>query len=114
MLDKDGWVFSERWGYLSRAGMNDKSQFTRQIEKYADVYTSRVANFARYTPFMYFRSPSQPLAHDRHLSDFYKETYIKNLAQVREEFALLVASPQRGGIGTFREESDSESSDNGY
>lgn len=41
--------FSERWGYLSRAGLNDKSQFTRQIEKYADIYTSRVSNFLRYT-----------------------------------------------------------------
>jgi hypothetical protein len=23
----------------------------RQIEKYADIYTSRVSNFLRYTPF---------------------------------------------------------------
>jgi hypothetical protein len=37
-----------RWGYLSRAGLNDKSQLTRQIEKYADVYTSRVSNLLRY------------------------------------------------------------------
>jgi hypothetical protein len=44
-----------RWGYLSRAGLNDKSQLCRQIEKYADVYTSRVANFLRFTPYMYFR-----------------------------------------------------------
>ncbi len=35
MLEQDGQYFSERWGYLSRAGLNDKSQFTRQIEKYA-------------------------------------------------------------------------------
>ena len=40
-----------RWGYLSRAGVNDKSQLMRQIEKYADIYTSRVSNFLRYTPF---------------------------------------------------------------
>ena len=44
-----------RWGYLSRAGLNDKSQLCRQIEKYADVYTSRVSNFLRFTPYMYFR-----------------------------------------------------------
>ena len=31
----------------------------------ADVYTSRVSNFLRYTPYAYFRSPSQSLAHDR-------------------------------------------------
>ncbi len=44
-----------RWGYLSRAGLNDKSQLNRQIEKYADIYTSRVSNFLRYTPYSYFR-----------------------------------------------------------
>lgn len=99
--------FSKRWGYLSRAGVNDKSQLMRQIEKYAgappmhphvlkllrqagfgagrevrrccllkayihalrtapcpnpllrtaahrppaDIFTSRVSNFLRYTPF---------------------------------------------------------------
>lgn len=43
------------WGYLSRAGLNDKSQLNRQIEKYADIYTSRVSNFLRYTPYSYFR-----------------------------------------------------------
>ena len=41
MLEADGAVFSKRWGYLSRAGLNDKSQMTRQIEKYADIFTSR-------------------------------------------------------------------------
>ena len=35
MLEEDGKDFNQRWGYLSRAGLNDKSQFTRQIEKYA-------------------------------------------------------------------------------
>jgi 5' nucleotidase family len=45
-------AFCRHWGYLSRAGLNDKSQFTRQIEKYADIYTSRVSNFLRYTPYM--------------------------------------------------------------
>lgn len=75
MLEQDGKHFSRRWGYLSRAGLNDKSQFTRQIEKYADIYTSRVANFLRYTPYMYFRSPSQSLAHDRNLSEYYRQRY---------------------------------------
>lgn len=46
---------ARRWGFLSRAGLNDKSQLCRQIEKYADVYTSRVSNFMRYTPYAYFR-----------------------------------------------------------
>lgn len=64
MLEEDGEHFSKRWGYLSRAGLWDKSHLMRQIEKYADIYTSRVSNFLHYTPFMYFRSQEQTLAHD--------------------------------------------------
>ena len=36
-----------------------------------DALPCRVANFLRYTPYMYFRSPSQSLPHDRHLSSYY-------------------------------------------
>ncbi|KAG9459965.1 hypothetical protein H6P81_004473 [Aristolochia fimbriata] len=64
MLEADGELFNKRWGYLSRAGLWDKSHLTRQIEKYADIYTSRVSNFLQYTPFMYFCSQEQTLAHD--------------------------------------------------
>ncbi|KAK7838880.1 cytosolic purine 5'-nucleotidase [Quercus suber] len=64
MLEADGELFNKRWGYLSRAGLWDKSHLMRQIEKYADIYTSRVSNFLHYTPFMYFRSQEQTLAHD--------------------------------------------------
>nr|KYP62178.1 Cytosolic purine 5'-nucleotidase [Cajanus cajan] len=60
MLEADGELFNKRqWGYLSRAGLWDKSHLMRQIEKYADIYTSRVSNFLHYTPFMYFRSQEQ-------------------------------------------------------
>jgi HAD superfamily 5'-nucleotidase-like hydrolase len=52
-----------RWGLLTRAG-NDKSHLTRQIERYADIYTSRVSNFMQATPFAYFRSPRGSLPHD--------------------------------------------------
>ncbi|CAN6858378.1 unnamed protein product, partial [Brassica oleracea] len=64
MLESDGELFNKRWGFLSRAGLWDKSHLMRQIEKYADIYTSRVSNFLNYTPFMYFRSQEQSLAHD--------------------------------------------------
>lgn len=64
MLEEDGEHFNKRWGFLSRAGLWDKSHLMRQIEKYADIYTSRVSNFLHYTPFMYFRSQEQTLAHD--------------------------------------------------
>ncbi|KAK1664227.1 hypothetical protein QYE76_052386 [Lolium multiflorum] len=61
LLESDGELFNKRWGWLSRAGLWDKSHLTRQIEKYADIYTSRVSNFLHYTPFMYFRSQEQIL-----------------------------------------------------
>ncbi|KAK6913597.1 HAD-superfamily hydrolase, subfamily IG, 5'-nucleotidase [Dillenia turbinata] len=64
LLEADGELFNQRWGFLSRAGLWDKSHLMRQIEKYADIYTSRVSNFLHYTPFMYFRSQEQTLAHD--------------------------------------------------
>ncbi len=51
------------WGPLMWAG-NDKSHYARQIERYADVYTSRVSNFALATPFVYLRSPRGMLPHD--------------------------------------------------
>jgi HAD superfamily 5'-nucleotidase-like hydrolase len=52
-----------RWGLLTRAG-NDKSHLARQIERYADVYTSRVSNFLHTTPYVYLRSPRGSLPHD--------------------------------------------------
>ena len=57
------------WGYMSRAGLADKSHLMRQIEKYCDIYTSRVSNFVPYTPYMHFRGPRQSLAHDLDLTN---------------------------------------------
>jgi hypothetical protein len=56
-------VGNASWGPLMWAG-NDKSHFARQIERYADVYTSRVSNFAFASPFVYLRSPRGTLPHD--------------------------------------------------
>ncbi len=52
------------WGPLMRAG-NDKSHLAFQLERYADVYTSRVGHFLEATPFVYLRSPRGTLAHDQ-------------------------------------------------
>jgi 5'-nucleotidase len=52
-----------RWGPLMRAG-NDKSHLARQVERYADIYTSRVSNFLNATPYTYLRSPRGSLPHD--------------------------------------------------
>lgn len=54
---------SKRWGLLMRAG-NDKSRLAFQMERYADIYTSRVSNFLLSTPFVYLRSPRGSLPHD--------------------------------------------------
>ena len=66
---QDGHGFNKKWGYMLRAG-NDKSHMTRQIERHADLYTSRVSNFLHYTPFMYFRASRGALPHDRDGSYF--------------------------------------------
>ena len=51
------------WGPLMRAG-NDKSLFARQVERYADVYTSRVSNLRHETPYAYLRAARGSLPHD--------------------------------------------------
>lgn len=51
------------WGPLMRAG-NDKSHLAHQIERYADIYTSRVSNLLHSTPYVYLRSPRGSLPHD--------------------------------------------------
>lgn len=56
-------LVNPRWGLLLRTG-NDKSHLARQIERYADVYTSRVSNLLAVTPFAYLRSPRGSLPHD--------------------------------------------------
>lgn len=48
-----------RWGFLTRVGTNEKTHLMRQMEKYADIYTSRVSNFLSYTPYAYFRGVLQ-------------------------------------------------------
>ncbi len=58
-----GELGNREWGPLMRAG-NDKSLFARQVEKYADVYTSRVSNFLARTPFAFLRAVRTNLPHD--------------------------------------------------
>ncbi|RYF11903.1 MAG: HAD family hydrolase, partial [Deltaproteobacteria bacterium] len=51
------------WGSLMRAG-NDKSHLARQVERYADIYMSRVSNFLWQTPYSYMRALRGTLPHD--------------------------------------------------
>ena len=58
-----GRIRNETWGPLMRSG-NDKSLFARQVERYADVYTSRVSNFLAATPYGFLRAARGSLPHD--------------------------------------------------
>lgn len=63
LAQASGRLRNEAWGPLMRSG-NDKSLFARQVERYADVYTSRVSNFLEATPFGYLRAARGTLPHD--------------------------------------------------
>jgi HAD superfamily 5'-nucleotidase-like hydrolase len=63
LAEEAGSLFNVRWGLLMRAGL-DKSYLARQLERYADAYTSRVSNLLAYTPYVYLRAPRVSLPHD--------------------------------------------------
>jgi len=63
MAQAAGILHNPNWGLLMRTGV-DKSHLARQIERYADVYTSRVSNFLYVTPFAFLRSQRGSLPHD--------------------------------------------------
>jgi HAD superfamily 5'-nucleotidase-like hydrolase len=44
MLETDGELFNKRWGFLSRAGLWDKSHLMRQIEKYLCLFSAFPSN----------------------------------------------------------------------
>jgi HAD superfamily 5'-nucleotidase-like hydrolase len=56
-------LLNPNWGPLMRTG-KDKSHLARQIERYADVYTTRVSNFLHHTPYIYLRAHRGSLPHD--------------------------------------------------
>jgi 5'-nucleotidase len=58
-----GMVRNPAWGPLMRSGL-DKSLFAGQVERYADIYTSRVSNFLTSTPFALLRATRIDLPHD--------------------------------------------------
>ncbi len=61
---RSGELGNPTWGPLMRGG-NDKSLFARQVERYADVYTSRVSNLRAETPYAYLRAARGSLPHDQ-------------------------------------------------
>ena len=63
LAQQSGMLRHAQWGPLMRAGQ-DKSLFARQVERYADVYTSRVSNFLYPSPFALLRAARLDLPHD--------------------------------------------------
>lgn len=66
LAQQAGELSNPNWGLLLKAG-NDKSHLAQQIEKNADVYTSRVSNLLVQTPFVYLRSARNVMPHDPEL-----------------------------------------------
>jgi HAD superfamily 5'-nucleotidase-like hydrolase len=56
-------AYNIHWGSCIREG-NESSRFGEQVNDYADLYTSRVSNFAPYSPLRYFRAPRRPMPHE--------------------------------------------------
>jgi HAD superfamily 5'-nucleotidase-like hydrolase len=63
LKDQASRLQNQGWGTLARA-KQDKSLFFRQIERYADIYTSRVSNLLFPGPYATFRMGRLPLPHD--------------------------------------------------
>ncbi|MFP5458747.1 MAG: HAD-IG family 5'-nucleotidase [Bacteriovoracia bacterium] len=55
--------FNPHWGEVMRAGV-EPSRFAGQVEKYACIYMSKIADFAQYTPRTYYRPKKRPLPHE--------------------------------------------------
>lgn len=66
LLEAEGMLqrhFNPWWGLIFK--MNNKNSiFGEQVEDYACLYTSKVANFVNYSPLHYFRAPRQPMPHE--------------------------------------------------
>jgi hypothetical protein len=60
-----GRLRNDAWGLTMRAGA-DKSLLARQVERYADIYTSRVSNLLYPGPYATFRVGRLDLPHDPH------------------------------------------------
>lgn len=56
-------LLNHRWGPLLRSG-NDKSHLAYQVERSADIYTSRVSNFLHASPYAMLRSSRGSMPHD--------------------------------------------------
>jgi HAD superfamily 5'-nucleotidase-like hydrolase len=63
LLKKHNSFYNSHWGEVMRAGV-EPSYFAGQIEKYACIYMSKIADLNQYTPRTYFRPKKRTLAHE--------------------------------------------------
>jgi HAD superfamily 5'-nucleotidase-like hydrolase len=55
--------YNKKWGPCMRTG-NEESFFAYQVDRYACVYMSKLADLLAESPRSYFRAPRRPLAHE--------------------------------------------------
>lgn len=56
-------IYNPNWGEVMRAGI-EESYFGYQVDRFACVYMSKLADLVELSPRIYFRSVKKPLAHD--------------------------------------------------
>lgn len=56
-------IFNPYWGEVMRTGI-DESYFAYQVERFACVYMTKLADLLATSPRTYFRSQRRPMAHD--------------------------------------------------
>jgi HAD superfamily 5'-nucleotidase-like hydrolase len=62
-LDQHRHFFNPYWGEMMRAGL-EESRFADQVEKYACIYMTKVADLINYSPRTYFRPIRRTLPHE--------------------------------------------------
>ena len=63
LLDQHKKFFNPYWGEMMRAGL-EESRFADQVEKYACIYMTKVADLISYSPRTYFRPFRRVLPHE--------------------------------------------------
>jgi HAD superfamily 5'-nucleotidase-like hydrolase len=63
LLDQHKKFFNPYWGEMMRAGL-EESRFADQVEKYACIYMTKVADLISYSPRTYFRPFRRTLPHE--------------------------------------------------
>ncbi|MDC7221183.1 MAG: HAD-IG family 5'-nucleotidase [Spirochaetales bacterium] len=66
LLNQNKSHFNPYWGEVLRAG-SDESRFAAQMERYACIYMTRVADLYDYSPKTYFRPPRRLMPHEMDL-----------------------------------------------